>query len=156
MNRSALKVALVAGLLAGTAIAEEEATVLVTPTDIQWTETPALPPGARLAVLEGRMNAPGPITARLRLPANYRIPPHWHPVVERVTVLSGTFHYGMGEQFDTRTTRALGAGSLVVMPPGMRHYVWTREATEVQLNVQGPWAIHYVNPEDDPRRQGKP
>lgn len=28
-----------------------------------------------------------PARRRLKLPADYRIPPHWHPAVERVTVL---------------------------------------------------------------------
>lgn len=154
MRSVVLATVLIASLLSGAAGATDM--ILLTPSDIKWADTPALPPGAKVAVLEGKMSEAVPITARIKLPANYRIPPHWHPVVERVTVLSGTFHYGMGETFDKKTTRALGAGSLVVMPPEMRHYVWTKEATVIQLNVQGPWAIHYVNPADDPRQQAKP
>lgn len=154
MKRTFFAAALLAGLISGTAAATDM--ILLAPSDIKWTETPALPPGAKVAVLEGKMNEAGPITARLKLPANYRIPPHWHPVVERVTVLSGTFHYGMGDTFDKKTTRALSAGSLVVMPPEMRHYVWTKEETVIQLNVHGPWGITYVNPADDPRQQAKP
>lgn len=154
MKRTLFIAALLASLISGTAAATDM--ILVTPSDMKWTDTPALPPGAKVALLEGKMNEAGPITVRIKLPANYRIPPHWHPVVERVTVLSGTFHYGMGDTFDKKSTRALGTGSLVVMPPEMRHYVWTKEETVVQLNVHGPWAIIYVNPADDPRQQTKP
>lgn len=156
MKRIALTALLLAGLLSTGTTAQDRGMILLTPADIKWSDTPALPPGAQVAVLEGKMNEAGPITARLKLPANYRIPPHWHPAVERVTVLSGTFHYGMGDRFDKKSTRALKAGSLVVMPPEMRHFVWTAEATELQLNVQGPWGITYVNPADDPRQQAKP
>lgn len=155
MKRSALMAALFAGLLAGGATAEESGMILLTPADLEWTATSALPPGAKVAVMEGKMNEAGPVTVRLKLPANYRIPPHWHPGVERVTVLSGTFHYGMGNKFDKKSTKALKAGSFVSMPPEMRHYVWTQEETVVQLNVQGPWGITYVNPADDPRGPAK-
>jgi hypothetical protein len=37
-----------------------------------------------------------PFTIRLKLPADYKIPAHWHPAIEHVTVLSGTFNLGMG------------------------------------------------------------
>lgn len=89
MKRFTLMAALVAGLLAGSASAQESGMILLTPADLKWTDTPALPPGAKVAVMEGKMNEAGPVSVRLKLPANYRIPPHWHPVVERVTVLSG-------------------------------------------------------------------
>jgi quercetin dioxygenase-like cupin family protein len=127
--------------------------IIATPSDLKWADSPALPPGAKMAVIEGKINEEGPITARVKLPANYKIPAHWHPVVERVTVLSGTFNYGMGDKFDSQTTKALAPGSVVVMPPKMNHFVWTKEETVVQLNVTGPWGITYVNPADDPRKK---
>lgn len=133
--------------------AEVGGMILMTPDEIQWTESPALPPGAKVAVIEGKMSEEGPITARIRFPADYTLPPHWHPGVERVTVLSGTFNYGMGDMLDMQKTKALGPGSLVVMPPKMSHFVWTNEETVIQLNVMGPWAINYVNPADDPRKK---
>lgn len=125
--------------------------MVVTPSDLKWTDVGSLPPGAKISVIEGPMNEAVPITARLKLPANYTIPAHWHPGVERVTVLSGTFYYGMGDKLDVQNTRALGPGSVVVMPPQMNHFGWTREETVLQLNTMGPWGITYVNPADDPR-----
>lgn len=125
--------------------------IMVTPGDLTWADLGSLPPGAKISVIEGPMNEAMPITARLKLPANYTIPAHWHPGVERVTVLSGTFYYGMGDKLDVQNTRALGAGSVIVMPPRMNHFGWTREETVLQLNTMGPWGITYVNPADDPR-----
>jgi hypothetical protein len=73
--------------------------------------------------------------------------------VERVTVISGTLHLGMGERFDRDGVRALPAGSYSFMHPGMKHFAWAAGHTVLQLDTTGPWAINYVNPVDDPRRQ---
>jgi uncharacterized RmlC-like cupin family protein len=100
------------------------------------------------------MSEPVPFTIRLRFPANYRLPAHWHPAVERVTVLSGTFHMGMGDKLDTSKSMAVAAGSIMIMQPKTNHFAWTAEETIVQLNGTGPWGITYVNPADDPRKKG--
>ena len=139
-------------LASGSAWAADGVTI-VNPAELKWADVGSLPPGAKIALIEGQMSDAGPITVRLKLPANYRIPPHWHPGVERVTVLSGTFHYGMGDSVDTAKTMPLGPGALVIMPPNMNHYVVTKEETVVQLNVIGPWGITYLNPMDDPRKK---
>jgi quercetin dioxygenase-like cupin family protein len=94
----------------------------------------------------------GPFTLRLQLPDGFSIPPHWHPAVEHVTVISGTFNLSMGEKFDKSGGRALSAGAFAFMPPGMRHFAWTTGETVIQLHGTGPWKINYVNPADDPRK----
>jgi len=90
---------------------------------------------------------------RVWLPNDYRIPPHYHPVFEHVTVISGTFHLGMGDTFDMSKMTELTAGSIGAMPPGMRHYVHAAGETVIQLHAMGPWMITYVNPGDDPRNK---
>ena len=145
---------LFAGVVLGVAAwAETGSYIMVTPSDLKWSDVASLPPGAKLAVIEGPMNEAVPITARIQLPANYKIPAHWHPGVERVTVLSGTFNYGMGDKLDPKKTTALGPGSVIVMQPKMNHFAWTKEETVIQLNVMGPWVITYVNSADDPRKK---
>jgi quercetin dioxygenase-like cupin family protein len=117
-------------------------------------EGPAsLPKGARVAMLEGNPTQEGPFTMRLQLPAGFKIPPHWHPAVEHVTVISGTFNLGMGEKFDTSSGRALTAGAFAFMQPGMRHFAWTNEETVIQVHGIGPWKITYLNSGDDPRNK---
>jgi uncharacterized RmlC-like cupin family protein len=97
------------------------------------------------------MNEAVPFTVRLRFPANYKIPAHWHPAVERVTVLSGTFHMGVGDKLDPQNATPLIPGSIAIIQPKTNHFAWTKEETVVQLNGVGPWGITYVNPKDDPR-----
>ncbi|MCA1714511.1 MAG: cupin domain-containing protein [Gammaproteobacteria bacterium] len=127
--------------------------VMMSPEQMQWMDLGALPPGAKGTVIQGPLDMPGPFTIRVRFPANYRIPPHWHPAIEHVTVLSGTFHMGLGEKFDRNATMALTAGSVGIMAPKTAHFAWTDGATEVQLHGVGPWDIIYVDPADDPRKR---
>ena len=121
--------------------------------DLKWSEVPSLPKGAQIAVIEGPMSQAVPFTVRLRFPANYNLPPHTHPAVERVTVLSGTFNMGMGDKFNRTGTQAVRAGDMMIMQPGTVHYAWTDSETVVQLHGTGPWGITYLNPNDDPRKQ---
>jgi hypothetical protein len=54
------------------------------------------PPGAKMAVLEGDPTKEGIFTMRLLLPDGYGVAPHWHPKVERLTIISGTLNLGTG------------------------------------------------------------
>jgi quercetin dioxygenase-like cupin family protein len=122
------------------------------PGRVTWRDGPAaLPPGAKLAVLEGDPGKDGPFVMRLKLPDGYRLPPHVHPKPERVTVISGTFHVGMGAKFDREMARAMPAGSFGTWPAGMKHFVWAEGETVIQLHGTGPWEIKYLDPRDDPR-----
>lgn len=121
--------------------------------DLKWAAVPSLPKGAQIAVIEGPMNQAAPFTVRLKFPANYSIPPHTHPAVERVTVLSGTLHMGMGATFDRAGSEPVKAGDIMIMKPGTPHFAWTDAETVVQLHGTGPWGITYLNPADDPRGQ---
>lgn len=126
--------------------------VVVTPGDLAWGPAPAvLPAGAKAVVLDGDPAKPGPFTMRLRFPAGYRIPPHFHPAIEHVTVVQGTFLVGMGERFDDAKLKPLPAGSFVVIPIGMRHFAQARDQAVIQFHGIGPWGLTYVNPADDPR-----
>ena len=127
--------------------------MMATPDELKWVDIPSLPPGAKLAVIEGPINQPGPITFRLKLPANYQVPAHWHPAIEHVTVISGTFNMGTGDKLDRAKTKALTAGSVAIMQPKTNHFGWTKDETIVQVHGVGPWGVTYVNPADDPRKQ---
>ena len=122
------------------------------PADVEWRDGPAsLEPGAEFTVLEGNPGEPGVFTMRIKMPDGFRIAPHWHPNVERVTVISGVFHLGAGKELDKEAVEPLKPGSYTSMPPEMSHYVITEGETVIQLTSVGPWEINYVNPEDDPR-----
>ncbi len=120
---------------------------------VKWVNAPPmLPSGAMMAVLEGNPMKPGPFTIRMKAPAAYKIPPHWHSADEHITVLSGTLNLGMGGKFDTSMGKSLPAGSYIVLPAGMKHFAWTDEETVIQLHGMGPWNITYVNPADNPMK----
>ena len=127
--------------------------MMATADEFKWVDIPSLPPGAKLAVIEGPLNQAGPVTFRLKLPENYQIPAHWHPAIEHVTVISGTFNMGTGDQLDRAKTKALTAGAIAIMQPKTTHFGWTKEETVVQVHGMGPWGVTYVNPADDPRKQ---
>jgi quercetin dioxygenase-like cupin family protein len=127
--------------------------VMLTDAELTWGEgPPALPKGGVTAVLSGNPGKPGEYTLRAKLPAGYKIPPHWHPADEHVTVLSGTVAFGMGEKAVPAEMKALTAGGYAVMPANMRHYFETRTAAVIQVHGTGPFTITYVNPADDPRQ----
>ena len=129
---------------------------LFTPTDIKWEQGPAtLQKGAKMLVLEGDPTREGPFTMRLWFPDGFVVSPHWHTQVEHVTILSGVLNFGMGDKFDRGATREMPAGSFGYWPVGMRHFAWAKGDTVLQLHGRGPWTVTYVNPADDPRRQGK-
>jgi len=149
-----LLVSIVAAL--GSASPVQEAPILLAPADIKWVDAPpALPPGSQVAIIQGDPKQAGPFTMRAKLPANYKVPPHFHPDTETVTVLSGTFNVSMGDTFDASKTKAMSAGSFVALPGKSPHFVYTKEETVIQVNAMGPWTLTYVNPADDPRNSKK-
>jgi quercetin dioxygenase-like cupin family protein len=126
--------------------------VMYTAADLKWgAAPPALPAGAKLAVLSGDPGKAGPFTIRLEMPAGYKIPAHTHPTDERVTVISGTSQFGMGPKFDDASAHDLAAGGFVIMPAGMQHFAGTKAGCVVQVESTGPFVINYVNAADDPR-----
>ena len=83
----------------------------------------------------------------------YRIAPHFHPADEHLVVVSGVFNMGVGGKLDMGATRAMPAGSFMVMPKGVPHFAWAKGETVVHVYAIGPWGLTYVNPKDDPRNQ---
>jgi quercetin dioxygenase-like cupin family protein len=131
--------------------ASEDHTVL-TPGEIEWTPgPPSIPDGSEAAVLYGDPGKDELFALRLRLPAGYHLPPHTHPRPEVVTVISGAFHVGMGDEAARDNLQTLESGSFFAFEPGMAHFAYTEEETVIQLNSIGPWSIEYVHSEDDPR-----
>ena len=121
---------------------------------IQWGDAPpSLPKGAKLAVLEGDPSKKGFFVIRIKGPDGYRVPAHWHPTRETLTIISGTFHLGMGDTLDTSKGDAMPAGAFGYPDAKMNHYAWMEGDTEVQVEGQGPFVINYVNPKDDPSKK---
>jgi quercetin dioxygenase-like cupin family protein len=131
--------------------------IVVTPDQVKWGPgPPSLPAGAEMAVLRGDPSKAGtPFTIRAKMPDGYRVPPHWHPTDENVSVVQGTLVVGMGTKFDESAGSEMPAGSYALMPKGVRHFAWAKGDTIIDIYGVGPFAINYVNPGDDPRHKAK-
>jgi len=153
----ALTLTLIGGFMvaAAQAAGDKAEHIMVAPDAVTWgAALPARPAGAQWAVLEGDPTQAGPFAFRVKVPAGYKLPPHTHPNIEHVTVISGTFHFGMGEQFDESKMKPLPAGRFVVIPTDSPHYfLTTGRETVVQVHGIGPWGITFENPADDLRQR---
>jgi len=138
-------------LLSASASFADDMKMPVNAKDLSWGSAPAvLPKGAEATVISGDPSKDGPYVLRLKMPAGYKVPAHNHPTAEYVTVLSGNFHLGMGDKLDETKGMELTAGGYGEAPAKMNHYAWTSSPVVVQVHGQGPFAISYVNPADDP------
>lgn len=144
-------------VLCGMAAAQEAkgpAHILMAPADAKWGEPPPVfEKGMSFTVVSGDPSKPGLYVVRAKMPAGYKIAPHWHPTDEHVTVLSGTFALGMGEKFDKASMKDLPAGGYALLPADMRHFAMATTAATVQIHGQGPFALTYVNSADDPSKR---
>ncbi len=114
--------------------------------DLKW--TPIIK-GCELASVAGDYNAEGePFVVRLRCADGTKIPAHWHPTDENVTVLKGTFLVGMGETFDESKLQTMNVGNFISMPKEMRHFALSKGETIVQVHAMGPFKVNWVNPSE--------
>jgi quercetin dioxygenase-like cupin family protein len=117
-----------------------------------WMDAPpALPAGAKMAVVSGDPGKAGDFKVQIQMPAGYAVPAHHHPTEERVQVLSGTLNYGMSDKLDRAKAKPLTAGKHVVMAAQMNHWVFADAPATIEVSGKGPFQIVYVDPKDDPR-----
>ena len=139
------ELAAVALALLAVAAAPPPNAIQVDAAKIVWKDAPpTLPPGTKMAVLEGDPKAAGIFTMRLRIPAGSKIAPHWHPRPERVTVLSGEVKVGFGDAFRDDGMRAFHAGDFYVNPPEIHHFVVFPRTSVIQITGEGPWELNPV------------
>lgn len=103
-------------------------------------EVPGFKSGMQLAVLHGDPAGKGDYTIRLKFPAGYRFPAHYHPNAEHLSVLSGTFLLSMGEK-EGGPLREYLPGDFLYIPAKKPHYGGARTETVIQLHGIGPFEI---------------
>ncbi len=130
--------------------------VMVGPDDLKWGPLPqslvqgtpppefSSPPQTQVAVVVGDPSKAGPYVVRVKMPDGDKVPPHWHPQDENVTVLQGTLAIGAGDKFDQTAGHDLPAGSYLLMPKGVHHYAWSKGETLFQIHGQGLFKIIFV------------
>jgi quercetin dioxygenase-like cupin family protein len=127
----------------------------ILPEDVEWKPFPAFPPEARLAVLVGEPQKPGPYVVRVKVPSGVKLTPHKHPEDRIYTVMSGVFYIGLGEQFDDDKVKAYPLGSVIVLPGDTPHFHWAKSGEYVtQVTAIGPLGLEYIDAKNDPRHKG--
>lgn len=130
--------------------------ISLVPSELKWTDAPGIGPGVQIAMIEGNLKVAGPVTFRIKLPPKAKIPTHTHPLIEHVTVISGTFYLGIGDKYDEAKARAYPAGGITVIPQGMPMFAFVKEkGAVIQVHGIGPWGISYLNPAEAPGAKKK-
>ncbi len=101
-------------------------------------------------VVMGDPSKPGVYMILLKIAANTKIAAHLHPDQRVATVLSGTWYFGYGAQFDESKLKRLPAGSIYSEVAGQNHFAMTKEPVIVEITGYGPSGVNYVDPADDP------
>jgi uncharacterized RmlC-like cupin family protein len=120
---------------------------VVQPGDVKFgpIEVPGFASGMQIAAIHGDPNAEsGMYVIRLRFPAGYRFPAHWHPNAENLTVLSGELLLGMGEKEDAAKLASFKPGTFMHIPGKMPHFGGAKGTTVIQLHGQAPFKIELV------------
>ena len=149
----ALAVVTIAGLAAAQGTTPSKH-VMTTAAALTWGDPPPIfEKGAQFTVVSGDPGQAGLYVVRLKMPAGYMVPAHHHPTDEYVTTISGDFSLGMGDKLDSAKGTALAPGGFAMAPANMNHYAWTKDGAVVQVSAQGPFALIYANPADDPTKK---
>jgi quercetin dioxygenase-like cupin family protein len=87
--------------------------------------------GTHRAQLFGDSGHGGAWIDRVKIPAGARALAHTHPQDELVTVIEGTWYLGKGTKFDSAKLPGYPAGSFIIIPAGIPHFVAAKEGTVV-------------------------
>ncbi|HZR34946.1 MAG TPA: cupin domain-containing protein [Nevskia sp.] len=105
----------------------------------------------RVVTILGDPSKPGPYSQLLEVAPHASIAAHHHDGDRVGTVLSGTWHFGYGRDFDAAKLRVLPPGSVYTEPADAPHFAMTAdEAVTVLVTGYGPTSTVYENPADDP------
>jgi anti-sigma factor ChrR (cupin superfamily) len=124
---------------------KENAIVGVTPTEVSWFTPSYYTDGRQRAQLYGDSSQGGSWIDRVKIPAGKYVAAHTHPQDEPVTVIEGTWYVGEGNKYDPAKLKGYPAGSFVLIPAGLPHFVATKEsAVIVQLSGSEGFRTEYV------------
>jgi quercetin dioxygenase-like cupin family protein len=120
----------------------------ITPQDVRWFTPPYYTDGRQRAHMLGDSSQGGQWVDRTKIPKGARVLAHTHPQDEIVTVIEGTWYLGEGEKFDVTKLKAYPAGSFVVIPAGVPHFVATKDdPVIVQLSGNEKFGTNYLEKE---------
>jgi quercetin dioxygenase-like cupin family protein len=105
---------------------------------------PLRPMSGDVEILYGDPEAIGePFVMRIRELPGTVVPPHSHPVDEHITVVQGTWYFGLGEEFNPKALEELKAGAYAFASKGSWMFAYSPEEAIVQVHGIGPFQIHW-------------
>ena len=115
------------------------------PAEIKWFTPSYYSDGRQRAQLLGDSAQEGFWIDRVKIPSGGRVRAHTHPHDELVTVIEGTWYVGQGEKFDATKLKGYPAGSFIVIPAGLPHFVAaTNGNVIVQVSGTGKFGTDYL------------
>lgn len=135
-----------AGMLATTSRAENKKRIIaLTPEQVRWFTPSYYKDGRERAQLLGDSSQGGTWVDRVKIPRGGQILAHTHPHDEQVTVLDGTWYLGVGEKFNAAELKGYSAGSFIIIPAGIPHFVAAMDGPViVQLSGVGKFGTDYL------------
>jgi hypothetical protein len=103
----------------------------ITADQVRWFTAPYYTDGRQRAQLFGDSSAGGPWIDRAKIPGGARVLAHTHPQDELVTVIEGSWYLGEGARFESAKLKRYPAGSFIVIPAGVPHFVAANDGTVV-------------------------
>jgi quercetin dioxygenase-like cupin family protein len=145
MKRLMLAVSIFAAITLTLADTNKKEIVAVTPLQVRWFTPSYYTDGRERAQLLGDSSQGGAWIDRVKIPAGKRVLAHTHPQDEPVTVIEGTWYLGEGTKFNSTKLKGYPAGSFIVIPAGVPHFVAAKDGTViVQLNGNDKFHTDYV------------
>jgi quercetin dioxygenase-like cupin family protein len=145
MKRLMLAVLVIAAIDFVVAATNKKEIAAITPSQVRWFTPPYYTDGRQRAHLLGDSNQEGAWIDRAKIPAGKRVLAHTHPQDEPVTVIEGTWYLGEGAKFDTAKLKAYPAGSFILIPAGIPHFVAATEGDVIiQLSGNRKFQTDYV------------
>jgi quercetin dioxygenase-like cupin family protein len=115
------------------------------PEEIKWFTPPYYNDGRQRAQLLGDSTQGGVWIDRVKIPSGGRVKAHTHPHDELVTVIEGTWYVGEGDKFDAAKLKGYPAGSFIVIPAGLPHFVAAKNhSVIVQVSGTGKFGTDYL------------
>ena len=147
LSAATAAVTIVAAVAWATSMAERSKKEIVglTPDEVRWFTPPYYNDGRQRTHLLGDSSEGGTWIDRVKIPGGARVLAHTHPQDELVTVIEGTWYLGGGAKFDSAKLRGYSAGSFILIPAGVPHFVAAKEGTVVvQPSGNGKFQTDYL------------
>ncbi len=147
LSAAAVAVTIVAAVAWATSLPQRSKKEIVglTAAEVRWFTPSYYNDGRQRAQLFGDSSEGGSWIDRVKIPGGARVLAHTHPQDELVTVIEGTWYLGEGAKFDSAKLKGYPAGSFIVIPAGVPHFVAAKEGTVVvQLSSVGKFQTDYL------------